>query len=141
MNCSKTSRSAWSQSPKAVPSPHPPAHQISLARCSICCWVLRCSSAVKITFSAIMLGNGFLILGSLFAPRRWRCGVGSRWDGQIHSQQATRERPNRRGQCKQACPRRGTSRRPECSRHTQRFTAGRTASHAGALTSTLFSAW
>jgi hypothetical protein len=54
MNCSKTSRSASSQSFKAVPCRHPPADQSSCASRSICPWALRCSSTVKTILSANM---------------------------------------------------------------------------------------
>ncbi len=64
MNCSKTSRSAWSQSLKAESSRHPPKHQSSRARRSICCCASRCSPTVKATRSTIKPGDGFLIWGS-----------------------------------------------------------------------------
>jgi hypothetical protein len=58
MNCSKTSRSAWNQSFKAVPWRHPPTHQSWRARRSICSWTPRCSSAVKTTIRFL---SGLLI--------------------------------------------------------------------------------
>jgi len=57
MNRSKTLRSAWSQSFKAVPPQHPPAHQSSRAHRSISCWTPRCSWAVKVTLSTTILGG------------------------------------------------------------------------------------
>jgi hypothetical protein len=58
MNCSKTSRSAWSQSFKALSLRHPPAHQSSRARRSICSWTPRCSPDVKPTIGFL---SGVLI--------------------------------------------------------------------------------
>jgi hypothetical protein len=58
MNCSKTSRSAWSQSFRGVPWRHPPAHQSSRARRSICSWTPRWSVDVKPT---IRFSSDFLI--------------------------------------------------------------------------------
>ena len=96
MNCSKTSRSAWSQSLKAESSRHPPKHQSSRARRSICCCASRCSPTVKATRSTIKPGDGFLIWGSSVRSKGWRCGFGSRCDGSVYSQQKAWDCPWRR---------------------------------------------
>jgi hypothetical protein len=61
MNCSKTSHSARSQSFKVVLWRHPPAHQSACAHCSICSWILRCSSAVKTTPLTSLPGDSSFI--------------------------------------------------------------------------------